>query len=270
MDVLPVRLFHFLVLSESIDNGTVVVGGLGLLLLPSIHGRDRPKNESLLLLPVKGWYRVIASAPRYPEAFKLCIGWILWNTGYSNHLTLVQALFLEVTGISSTDGIYQVWSFTNVVLACLGSLTFLFAFSRANVPIKTWAYVCLATNIVCVLWGCIGVSKDVTIGYKHAAEFWVQQVLFMTSSSALRSYNRTLYSSLVPKGSEAQFFGLEITLDLATGWINPLVQGAIQSRTHNLRFPMIPNLILMLFAVAAYVRVDVTKGIQDAKAQLAG
>lgn len=146
----------------------------------------------------------------------------------------------------------------------MGSLVFLFTFHHVKTPIKTWAYTFLVIDILCVLWGCIGIS-NVTIGYKHAAEFWVQQVLFMSASSAFRSYNRTVYSSIIPKGSEAQFFGLEITLDLATGWVNPLVQGAIQDRTHNLRFPMVPNLLLIVIAGGFYLWLDVTKGIQDAQ-----
>jgi MFS-type transporter involved in bile tolerance (Atg22 family) len=237
-------------------------------MLPSVLGREKPKDENILLLPIKGWFKLLSSIQRYPEAFKLCIGWILWNTGYSNFLGLVSSLFLQVTGFGSTDGVYQIWSFTSVIFAVLGSLSFLFLFPRARVPLKSWLYVFLVVNMACVLWGCIGISNHVTIGYKHQAEFWVEQALFMSTSSALRSYNRAVYSSLLPKGSEAQFFGLEITLDLATGWINPLVQSVIQDHTHNLRFPMIPNLLLMLVATVFYVWVDIPKGIEDAKSLL--
>lgn len=90
----------------------------------------------------------------------------------------------------------------------------------------------------------------------------------MSTSSALRAYNRAIYSSMIPENSEAQFFGLEITLDLATGWVNPLVMGIIQDRTHNLRFPMIPNLFLMLVGLGLYSQVDIGKGIQQAKVPL--
>ncbi|KAB8269542.1 autophagy-related protein 22-like protein [Aspergillus minisclerotigenes] len=247
---------------------TIVFGTIGQFLLPSVPGQERPKGQNLLLLAVKGWMRMIGSARHYPEAFKFCIGWILWNTGYSNFLGLTQSLFLEVTGIARGSGVYQVWSFTNVIFACMGSLSFLFLYPHVRVPIKSWAYFFLSVNFLCVLWGCIGISNHVTIGYKHAAEFWVEQVLFMSTSSALRSYNRTVFASLIPCGSEAQFFGMEITLDLATGWINPLVQGVIQDHTHNLRFPMIPNVLLIFVAGLLYIWVDIPKGIEDAKVPL--
>lgn len=157
-----------------------------------------------------------------------------------------------------------------VTFACIGSLAWLFTFRRASLAIKHWAYAFLCVNTLCVLWGCIGISDASPIGYKHQAEFWVADALFMGSSSALRSLNRVLYASLIPRGSEAAFFGLEITLDLATGWINPLVQGVIQDRTHNLRFPMLPNLLLMLVATGLYVWTDVEAGVRDAERPLGG
>ena len=58
---------------------------------------------------------------------------------------------------------------------------------------------------------------------------------------------------------------MDIVLELATGWINPLVQAVIQNRTGNLRFPMIPNAIVIALAVLFYVWTNVAKGIEDAR-----
>lgn len=54
-------------------------------------------------------------------------------------------------------------------------------------------------------------------------------------------------------------------MGVATGWIGPLVQGVIQDRTHNLRFPMIPNVALVLVAIGFYVWTDLEKGMDDAE-----
>ncbi|KAJ5223118.1 uncharacterized protein N7469_009358 [Penicillium citrinum] len=249
---------------------TIFSALLGQYLLPSVPGKslDRTKNRFPFFVPFRNWLNLLRSAIRYSEAFKLCIGWVLWNTGYSNHLQLVGALFLQVTGFSQSSGVYSVWTFTSVIFACVGSLSFLFLYPKIHFPVKSYAYAFLVVNILCVLWGCIGVSDHVTIGYKHHVEFWIEQILFMSTSSALRAYNRAIYSSMIPENSEAQFFGLEIVLDLATGWINPLVMGIIQDRTHNLRFPMIPNLLLMFVALGLYSWVNVSKGVEQSKAPL--
>jgi MFS-type transporter involved in bile tolerance (Atg22 family) len=205
---------------------------------------------------------------QYPEAFKLCIGWVLWNTGYSNFLQLLGALFFESTGLDRGSGTYTVYSFMLVVFACMGSLSWLFAFPYTRLHIKSWAYCFLVVNIICVFWGCLGISKNVPIGYKYQAEFWVAIFLFMSTSSALRSLNRVMFASIIPRGSEALFFGLEITLDLATGWVNPLVQAVIQNRTGNLRYPMLPNLFVMLVALGLYLLCNVDKGMEDARKPL--
>ncbi|KAK5994459.1 Autophagy-related protein 22 [Cladobotryum mycophilum] len=247
---------------------TIVFGVVGQILLPTIPGKPRPKDKGLLLLPFQTWFILLGSIRHYPNAFKLCFGWILWYTGNSNFMSLLSALFLEVTGIQRGSGVYTVNSFMMVIFACMGSLSWLLAFPYVRMYVKNWAYLFLGVNILCVFWGCLGISSNIPIGYKHQAEFWVCQFLFMSTSSALRSLNRVMFSSLIPKGSEALYFGLEITLDLATGWVNPLVQGVIQNRTHNLRFPMIPDILLMLAALALYVWTDLEQGIKDAATPL--
>lgn len=140
----------------------------------------------------------------------------------------------------------------------------MFIFPRLNLNIKKWAYGFLVINIFCIFWGTLGISKNVKIGYKYVPEFWIEQTIFSATSSALRSSNRVMYASMLPRGREAHFFGLELTLDLATGWINPLVQSVIQDRTHNLRYPMLPNLFLLLIAAGFYVWMDLDKGVEEA------
>ena len=130
---------------------------------------------------------------------------------------------------------------------------------------KTWTYLFLGLNAFCIFWGCIGISDNVNIGYKNAAEFWVEQVIFLSTNSALRAANRVIYASIIPEGYEAQFFGLELTLDLATGWISPLVTGSIQDSAHNLRVPMVINLVLIGIAASLYWWTDLAKGRRDAK-----
>jgi MFS-type transporter involved in bile tolerance (Atg22 family) len=150
-----------------------------------------------------------------------------------------------------------------VTTASIGSLTWMFVFPRTNIKIKSWAYAFLSINIFCIFWGCLGIGKNVKIGYKYIPEFWIEQTLFCMTSSALRSANRVMYSSMLPRGREAHFFGLELTLDLATGWINPLVQSVIQNKTHNLRYPMLPNFFLLVVALGFYIWCDLEKGIKD-------
>ncbi|KAH6671305.1 autophagy-related protein 22-like protein [Halenospora varia] len=260
--------YHNFLLAISISGSlTICFAILGGFLLPSIPGLKQPPGTNLALLPVKRWFRLLKSIRKYPEAFKLCIGWVLWYISFSNFISIISLLFREVSGLSSGDRLYTVYSFLNVIYACIGSLTWMFVFPYFNFPIKRWAYGFLSIQFLCVFWGTIGIA-NIPVGYKHTAEFWVQQAIYLASVSALRAINRVMFASMLPKGAEAQFFGLEVTLDLATGWINTLVQGVIQNRTHNLRFPLLPDLLVILVSIGFYLWFDLEKGIEDAKKPL--
>ncbi|KAF2108936.1 autophagy-related protein 22-like protein [Lophiotrema nucula] len=253
---------HFLLAVTISGCLTIAFGVLGYLLLPSVKG-TKPPTRNLAYLAIKRWFQLFKSIPKYPEAFKLCVGWILWNTGYSNFNSVISLLFREVSGLGTGDGLYTVYTFMAVTTASLGSLAWMFIFPRVNFKIKHWAYTFLCINIFCVFWGTLGISNNVKIGYKYVPEFWIEQTLISATSSALRSCNRVMYASMLPRGREAHFFGLELTLDLATGWVNPLVQSVIQDHTHNLRYPMLPNLFLLVIAAGFYLWFDLDKGIKD-------
>lgn len=111
-----------------------------------------------------------------------------------------------MTGLGTGDGLYTVYTFMTVAVASIGSLTWMFIFPALKWKIKNYAYVFLSVNLFCVFWGCLGISNNVSIGYKNTAEFWVELAVFSSTSSALRSLNRAMYSSMLLRGREAHFF----------------------------------------------------------------
>lgn len=238
---------------------------ISAFVFPSTTGKPWPQGANVFTLSIRRFITLLKKIRQYPEAYKLCIGWILWNVSYSNFLAVFGLLFREELGLGVSDAEYTVYSFMSFIVASLGSLAWMWAYPRAGLNIKTWAYIFLSISIFTLFWGCLGIKKSLPIGFKHRAEFWVFEVFYVSSSSALRSLNRAFYSSMLPEGNEAQFFGLEIMLGVATGWIGPLVNATIQNRTGNLRYPMLPNLFVLLIGVGLYVWVDADKGMRDAE-----
>ncbi|KAI0115739.1 autophagy-related protein 22 [Nemania sp. FL0031] len=243
---------------------TVLLGTIGWFFVPSVQGPKAP-SKNLAFLALKNQFSLLKSYRRYPEPFKLCIGWVLWNTASSNFQSVLGLAFREVTGLGSGDRLYTVYSFLGVVTASIGSLTWMFIYPALTWRMKSYAYFFFSVHVLWCLWGTLGISNNVPIGFKHTAEFWVELAVLNPATSALRACNRVMYAAMLPRGKEAHFTGLEITLGLATGWINPLVQSVIQDRTHNLRYPMLPNLFLFLLSAVFYFWFDMDKGIEDSK-----
>lgn len=242
---------------------TVVFSVISSFYIPSVQAKPKPKGEFLLFLTFKRLISLIKDIRKYPNAFIYCVSWVIWNVSYSNFLSVFVLLFRSTLGIGSTDSEYTVYTFMSYIVASLGSLTWMFLYPRTKLNIKTWGYGFLFVQWFSNLWGAIGINSDSKIGFKHRWEFWVFEVFFNASGSAMRSLNRTLYSTLLPEGDEAQYFGLEIMLGIATGWIGSLVNASIQDRTGNDRFPFLPNTILVAISVALYWYCDTEKGMRD-------
>lgn len=242
---------------------TVVSAVVASFYIPSVKGKDKPKEEFLLLLTMKRMYILLCNIRRYPNAFLYCIAWVIWNVSYSNFLSVFVLLFRSTLGLGSSDAEYTIYTFMSYICGSLGSLTWMFLYPRLGLNIKTWGYGFYFFQIFSTFWGCLGISSNTSIGFKHRWEFWVFEVIYSATGSSLRSLNRTIYSTLLPEGDEAQYFGLEIFLGIATGWIGNLVNATIQDRTGNDRYPFLPNLFLVTISCILYKMCDISQGMED-------
>lgn len=260
--------YHNFLLAITIAGAvTVVFAAISSFFVPTVKNtRKKPKGEWLVVLTIKRFVRLLKDIQNYPHAFLYCVSWVIWNVSYSNFLSVFGLLFRSTLGLGASDAQFTVFSFISVIVACIGSLSWMFLYPRLGIRIKYWGFLFLGVQAFANFWGCLGISKHVlAVGFKNNWEFWVFEILFGASGSSLRSLNRTVYSTLLPEGDEAQYFGLEIMLGVATGWIGNLVNAVIQDRTGNDRYPFLPNLFLCLVSAVLYWRVDFDQGMRDAE-----
>lgn len=229
--------------------------------IPKIEGRPRPRNENIVKLSFKRFLRLLKNIRRYPDAFIYCISWVLWNISYSNFSSVFNLLFRSTLGIGGTDAEYTVFSFMSYVVASLGSIAWMLLYRRFQLDMKKWGYILLSISLLTNLWRCLGIQRSLNIGFKNRWEFWFFEILYNASGSALRCLNRVLYSSMIPRGEEAQYLGLEVMLGVATGWIGSLVNAVIQDKTDNDRFPFLPNFFIVMISIVAYYNSNVERGM---------
>lgn len=244
---------------------TVVFSIISAFYIPSVKGKPKPEGEILLFLTARRFVTLLKNIQKYPNAFLYCVSWVIWNVSFSNFMSVFVLLFRSTLGIGNSDSEYTVYTFMSYITASLGSIAWMLLYPQCGIKIKTWGYGFLIFSAFTNFWGCLGIRKSISIGFKNRWEFWLFEVFYSGSSSAMRSLNRTVYSSLLPEGDEAQYFGLEIMLGVATGWIGSLVNAAIQDRTNNDRFPFLPNCILVLISLVLYSLTDTEQGMRDAK-----
>lgn len=256
---------------------TAVISILCGIFIPNLYGRKflydkkRSKLSQLIQFPFKRFYVLLRELYKYKEATKYVIAWVLWNISYSNFLSVFGLLFRSTLGIGSSDAEYTIFSFISYTVGCIGSLSWMFCFNWAckkqscqtnAAIIKTSLYFLLFFGFFANFWGSLGVNKKFIIGFKYRWEFWLFEIIFVATSSAIRSLNRVVYSAMLPIGEENQYFGLEVMLGLATGWSESLIIALIQDKTGNSRAPFIPNCLLYMISIFFYWWSDIEVGMK--------
>ncbi|CEP63412.1 MFS transporter LALA0_S08e01882g [Lachancea lanzarotensis] len=257
---------------------TVTVGLISIPFIPNLQGRvlkldaSGSKVRTILKLPFDKLKEVTHDVRNHREVLKYLIAWVLWNISFSNFLSVNALMFRSTLGLNNSSAEYTVWQLMGNVMALLGSLVWMIIYNWQCRRFSDARNVSLIKQSLCILllfgwfanfWGALGANPDCPVGFKHRWEFWVGLVFFMSTSSALRSIHRVVYSSMLPKGKENQFFGLEIMLGLLTGWTEPLIIAAITNRTGNSRLPYVPNTILFTVAIAFFYSCDITAGMKQ-------
>ena len=75
---------------------------------------------------------------------------------------------------------------------------------------------------------------------------------------------RSLYSQLIPRNKEAEFFSLYQAMERGTSWFGTLIFGVVHQATGSYRWSILA--LVAFFVVGGYLlsRVDVRQGILDA------
>lgn len=79
-----------------------------------------------------------------------------------------------------------------------------------------------------------------------------------------QALSRSLYSTLVPRGREAEYFGLYQAAERGTSWFGTLTFGVVVQLTGSYRYSIVALPVFLVVGFALLRRVDVARGIRQA------
>lgn len=120
--------------------------------------------------------------------------------------------------------------------------------------------------LVLPFWGLVGFfTGPGSFGLQNKYELLIVAAYHGLLLGATQSTCRVFYSELIPRGHEAQFFGLYEITDKGSAWIGPLVVGAIATATGNIRYSFIFIFVTFLVSIGVFTTIDVKKGREQAQ-----
>ena len=94
--------------------------------------------------------------------------------------------------------------------------------------------------------------------------FFCLAVIIGLFQGGIQALSRSLYTRLIPKNKEAEFFGFYNMLGKFASVIGPLLMGWITLLTGNIRFGILSVLLLFILGAILLSKVDFKKGEEEA------
>jgi UMF1 family MFS transporter len=119
-----------------------------------------------------------------------------------------------------------------------------------------------------VLGGLVVWMAVVVVGFflpeQSILPFLGMAVLIGIVLGGTQALSRSLFSQLVPKGREAEYFSLYEAAERGTSWLGTLVFGLVHQITGSYRPAIIALIVFFAVGMALLARVDVRRGIAEA------
>jgi len=238
-----------------------VIGLTVPLFLLKTHPRPPlPSTENIFLYPFKRTFKTILSTRKLWQTMKFLLAWFFLSDGI-NTIAPLAALFGK-TNLDLDSKDLTIIAIVVPLTAAIGIYIFRLIEKFFKLSIKTMILINSFLIIIVPVYILLGFVLP--FGLRSKWEVWLFAVYFGLSLGSVQSYCQTMFSILVPRGHENEFFSLYLITAKGSSWLGPLITGAISNATHNTRsgFWFLAFSLLLPFLV--FLTIDVEKGIEDA------
>lgn len=233
-----------LLLTTAVGFLTVLASGVLFYGLPKMAAKPKKEQKAWWIEVFMPFYHL---TKRKNMACLLLSYTIYVDASFAVSSVTSQLFFVEIKPNTME---YSLYAITSSIFTGIMSLAFYYLQSwRPVMSLEKWLIVGYAMILVIPIWGCIGLAETVGFGFKYRWEFYVQNLLFCLSNAITSAVFRVIYSEFMPKGSEVEWFGLQVVLSCATAWISYIASAPLQNATNQLRFPLIICLVFLLLPV---------------------
>jgi UMF1 family MFS transporter len=117
---------------------------------------------------------------------------------------------------------------------------------------------------ICVsllIWS--GVILAIYVTVRTTAEFFVMAAVVALVLGGTQALSRSLFSKMIPKGREGEYFSLYEISDKGTSWMAPLIFGLALQFTGSYRTAILSLLVFFIAGLAILLRVDVGRATRE-------
>jgi len=241
-----------------INLASAVVWWAVFTLVPLFGLRNRQRAQQLrgganyLTVGFRQLRRTLGRVRLYPQTVLFLVAYLLYNDGIQTVIALASQFGQEELGL-------PVSTLTLIILmvqfvAFFGAVVF------------NWVAAALGTKRAIitslVIW-----TGTVTYAYgwlRTAGQFFVLGAVIAIVLGGSQALSRALYSLMIPKGQEAEYFSLYEVSERGTSWLGPLLFGLALQFTGSYRIAILSLSVFFMLGLGLLTFVDVRRAVIEA------
>ncbi|GAA4255630.1 MFS transporter [Dactylosporangium darangshiense] len=232
----------------------------GFTTIPLLRLRNRPVADeaavvtgNVLTAGFSQLWRTLRGLKAYPLTLFFLAAYLIYNDGIQTVISLAsqygtEELQLDQSVLVPTILMVQFLAFAGALL--LGRL------ARA---IGAWKTVLVSL----VLWTLV-VLVAFFLPAKQAVPFVILGGAIGLVLGGSQALSRSLFSQLIPKGKEGEYFGIYEISDKGTSWLGPLLFGLAYDLTRSYRIAIVSLLVFFVVGFIALAFVPIRRAIEQA------
>ena len=222
----------------------------------------------LVLLPGAGPIVVmiifmVKKSRNLPEAMKFLAAYLLYNDGVQTVISIAAIFAANELGMESTQLILVILMIQFV--AFIGAL----GFGRAAKRFGTKETILFSL----VIWSGVTVyaylgmtSTAIVLGIQQRQlEFWLLGFVLALVLGGSQALSRSLFSLMIPKDQEAEFYSFYEISERGTSWLGTLTFGIVNQVFKSLRLGILSIIFFFIAGLVLLPLVNVSKAMRESK-----
>jgi UMF1 family MFS transporter len=216
-------------------------------------GEEPTDTAQLVRQSFRQLFDTLAHARGYPQTLLFLVAYLFYNDGIQTVIYAATIFGQEALGLSEQQLI------TTILVVQFVAFGGALLFGRVAGRIGTQRTIVAGLAMWCVV---------VAFGYLLPAgqflPFVALGVLIGLVMGGTQALSRSLFSQLIPRGREAEYFSLYQATERGTSWFGSLLFGLVFQLTDSYRYAIVALVVFFLIGGITLAKVDIRRGIREA------
>ena len=213
--------------------------------------RTLPPGDNYLSVGLKQLGHTIGELRKYPSALKYLLAYLLYNDGIQTVIAISAVFGDQELGMELSE--------LTLLILMVQFVAFIGALLFGRIAGRLGAKRSIILSLL--IWSGISIWAQVSLQSK--IEFWVLGGVVGIVLGGSQALSRSLFSQMIPREREAEFFSFYEISERGTSWTGPLLFGLVTQATGSMRTAILALIILFASGLLILATVDVKRAIRE-------